>query len=46
MLDDRIQFAQLAAEDRLRQLRQQAMTRETKRIFQLSPRRPVRGGAR
>ena len=43
MLDYRLHYAQMAAEDRLREVRNHAVaTRGTKRVFQLSGRRPDR----
>jgi hypothetical protein len=43
MLDNRIHYAQLAAEDRLRQhCERAAIGRASRRIFQLAPRRPAR----
>ncbi len=43
MLDYRLHYAQMAAEDRLRDARNQAVaTRGTKRVFQLSGRRSDR----
>jgi hypothetical protein len=46
MLDDRIQYAQMAAEDRLRQAREQAaLGRGGKRIFVLAGRRSERSAS-
>lgn len=46
MLDYRLHYAQMAAEDRLRQVRNGTMARRsTKRVFQLAGRRSDRGGS-
>ncbi len=46
MLDYRLHYAQMAAEDRLRQARHQAVAaRGTKRVFQLAGRRTNRSGS-
>jgi hypothetical protein len=43
MLDNRIHYAQLAQEDRLRAFRQEAqLGRQAKRVFQIVPRRAGR----
>ncbi len=45
MLDYRLHFAQMAAEDRLREVRNHAIAgQNTKRVFQLSGRRSDRKG--
>jgi hypothetical protein len=47
MLDYRIHYAQLAAEDRIREARQHAaIGRQSKRIFQLNQRRTDRQNGR
>jgi hypothetical protein len=46
MLDYRLHYAQMAAEDRLRQVRNQTLARQgTKRVFQLAGRRSDRNGS-
>jgi hypothetical protein len=46
MLDYRLHYAQMVAEDRLRQVRNESMARRgTKRVFQLSGRRSSRDGS-
>ena len=46
MLDYRLHYAQMAAEDRLRQVRNQTVARRsTKRVFQLTGRRNDRSGS-
>jgi hypothetical protein len=47
MLDYRLHYAQMAAEDRLRQVRNETVARRsTKRVFQLTGRRSSRKSAR